>query len=209
MARRLETGTRLVLASHNPGKLAELTALLRPHDVAVVSAATLGLPEPSEEAPDFVGNARIKALAAAHASALPALADDSGFCVAALRGSPGVYSARWAGPAKDFAAAMERVNGEMGNMDDRRAWFIAALCLAWPDGHAETFVGRVDGLAVWPPRGSNGFGYDPMFVPVGQAATFGELTAVEKHASSHRARAFAQFLAACFTPLVSPRPSPP
>jgi XTP/dITP diphosphohydrolase len=208
MIRRLEAGARLVLASHNPGKLAELSELLRPHDVAVISAGALGLPEPAEDAPDFVGNARIKALAAACASNLPALADDSGFCVAALGGAPGIYSARWAGAAKDFSGAMDRVNRSMGDAADRRAWFIAALCLAWPDGHAETFVGRVDGLAVWPPRGSNGFGYDPMFTPAGQTATFGELTSADKHAISHRARAFAQFLAACFTPPVPPPPSP-
>jgi XTP/dITP diphosphohydrolase len=199
MARRLGFGTQLVLASHNPGKLAELTELLQPHDVAVVSAGAVGLPEPVEDAPDFVGNARIKALAAVRAGGLPALADDSGFCVAALRGAPGIYSARWAGPAKDFSAAMERVNRTMGATADRRAWFIAALCLAWPDGHAETFVGRVDGVAVWPPRGTNGFGYDPMFIPAGHNATFGELTPADKHAISHRARAFAQFLAACLT----------
>jgi XTP/dITP diphosphohydrolase len=199
MVRRLDAGTRLVLASHNPGKVAELAELLRPHDVAVISAGSLGLPEPSEDAPDFVGNARIKALAAARASNLPALADDSGFCVAALHGAPGIYSARWAGPGKDFSGAMERVNREVGDTTDRRAWFIAALCLAWPDGQAATFVGRVDGLAVWPPRGSNGFGYDPMFVPAGWTATFGELTPADKHAISHRARAFAQFLVACLT----------
>jgi XTP/dITP diphosphohydrolase len=208
MARRLEFGARLVLASHNPGKVAELSELLRPHDVAVISAGTLGLPEPAEDAPDFVGNARIKALAAARASELPALADDSGFCVAALHGAPGIYSARWAGPAKDFAAAMDRVHRDLGDAVDRRAWFIAALCLAWPDDHTETFLGRVDGLAIWPPRGANGFGYDPMFVPAGQTATFGELTSMDKHAVSHRARAFAQFLAACVTLPVSPPLSP-
>src|ERR1700760_3390191 len=160
-ARKLLDGEKLVLASHNAGKLAELTELLRPYGINLVSAGALGLPEPPEDAPDFVGNARFKALVAARATALPALADDSGFCVAALGGAPGVYSARWAGAAKDFSGAMDRVNRSMGDAADRRAWFIAALCLAWPDGHAETFVGRVDGLAVWPPRGSNGFGYDP------------------------------------------------
>ena len=208
MARRLEPDTRLVLASHNPGKLVELTELLRPHDVAVVSVAALGLPEPAEDAPDFVGNARNKALAAARASGLPALADDSGFCVAVLRGAPGIYSARWAGPDKDFSRAMDRVNRTMGDAADRRAWFVAALCLAWPDGHAESFVGRMDGLAVWPPRGEHGFGYDPMFVPAGRTATFGELAPADKHAVSHRARAFAQFLAACLTPSVSSPLSP-
>jgi XTP/dITP diphosphohydrolase len=198
LPRKLDRGARLVLASHNPGKLAELTELLRPHGVAVISAAALGLPEPVEDAPDFFGNARCKALAASRASALPALADDSGFCVAALRGTPGVHSARWAGAAKDFAAAMARVNREMADVDDRRAWFIAALCLAWPDGHTETFVGRIDGTTTWPPRGTKGFGYDPMFLPDGCAMTFGEIDAAEKHAVSHRARAFAQMLAACF-----------
>ena len=165
MARKLQPGAKLVLASHNPGKLAEIADLLRPHEVTVISAGALGLPEPEETATDFVGNARIKALAAARASGLPALADDSGFCVAALGGTPGVYSARWAGSGKDFAAAMARVNREMANAADRRAWFVAALCVAWPDDHTETFVGRIDGVATWPPRGDKGFGYDPMFVP--------------------------------------------
>jgi XTP/dITP diphosphohydrolase len=198
MARRLAAGARLVLASHNPGKLAELADLLRPHAIEMISAGSLDLPEPTEDAPDFAGNARIKALAAARASGLPALADDSGFCVAALAGAPGVHSARWAGPGKDFAAAMARVHRQMGEASDRRAWFIAALCIAWPDGHTATFVGRADGAAVWPPRGDKGFGYDPMFVPSGSAKTFGELDPAEKHAVSHRARAFAQFLAAGF-----------
>jgi XTP/dITP diphosphohydrolase len=196
MARRLADGERLVLASHNPGKLTELADLLRPHAVTVISAGSLGLPEPPENAPDFVGNARIKALAAARATGLPALADDSGFCVAALHGAPGVLSARWAGPSKDFDAAMARVHRGMADAADRRSWFIAALCLAWPDGETATFVGRVDGSATWPPRGK-GFGYDPMFVPAGSARTFGELEPAEKHTVSHRARAFAQFLPAC------------
>ncbi len=199
MARRLAAGARLVLASHNPGKLVELAHLLLPHAIEVISAGALGLPEPTEDAPDFVGNARIKALAAARASGLPALADDSGFCVAALNGAPGVYSARWAGPDKDFTTAMARVHRQMGEAADRHAWFVAALCLAWPDRHAETFVGRVGGMTTWPPRGDKGFGYDPMFVPLGCTATFGELVAAEKHALSHRARAFAQVLVACFT----------
>jgi XTP/dITP diphosphohydrolase len=197
MARRLERGARLVLASHNAGKLAELADLLLPHGVAVVAAGSLGLAEPDEVAPDFVGNARIKALAAVQASGLPALADDSGFCVAALNGAPGVHSARWARPAKDFSQAMQRVNRESADVADRRAWFVAALCLAWPDSHTETFVGRVDGKAVWPPRGTHGFGYDPMFVPGGASMTFGEMAAAEKHAESHRARAFAQMMRAC------------
>ena len=197
LARRLERGARLVLASHNAGKLAELSLLLRPHGIAAVSAGSLGLAEPDEDAPDFVGNARIKALAAVRASGLPALADDSGFCVAALNGAPGVHSARWAGPAKDFSQAMQRVNRAVADAADRRAWFVAALCLAWPDCHTETFVGRVDGRAVWPPRGTHGFGYDPMFVPAGAAITFGEMAAAEKGALSHRARAFAQLIRAC------------
>lgn len=198
MARRLEAGAKLVLASHNPGKLREIEDLLRPHGIAVVSAGALGLPEPVEDAPDFAGNARIKALAAARASGLPALSDDSGFCVAALGGDPGVLSARWAGPAKDFAAAMVQVHERIGQAEDRRAWFVAALCLGWPDGHTETFLGRVDGSVVWPPRGEHGFGYDPMFLPAGGSETFGEMAAEAKHAVSHRARAFAQVLAACF-----------
>jgi XTP/dITP diphosphohydrolase len=197
MARRLTPGTRLVLATHNPGKLREMAALVAPLGFGMVSAGELGLPEPDESAPDFAGNARIKALAAARASGQPALSDDSGFCVAALGGAPGVLSARWAGPAKDFASAMARVNAELSEAADRRAWFIATLCLAWPDGHTDTFLGRVDGAAVWPPRGTKGFGYDPMFVPAGTAPTFGEMEPAEKHAVSHRARAFAQLRAAC------------
>jgi XTP/dITP diphosphohydrolase len=196
--RRLARGSRLVLASHNAGKLSELAALLEPHGVEVVSAGALGLPEPVEDAPDFAGNARIKALAAAQASGLPALSDDSGFCLAALGGAPGVLSARWAGAAKDFTAAMALVHERMGEAADRRAWFVCALCLAWPDGETATYIGRVDGKAVWPPRGELGFGYDPMFVPDGGALTFGEMEPAAKHAASHRARAFAQVLAAAF-----------
>jgi XTP/dITP diphosphohydrolase len=198
MARKLACGEKLVLASHNPGKLREIESLVKPHGVEVVSAGALGLAEPEENAPDFAGNARIKAMAAAAASGLPALSDDSGFCVAALGGAPGVYSARWAGPAKDFAAAMATVRERSGDSSDRRAWFIAALCLAWPDGYTETFLGRVDGTVVWPPRGDNGFGYDPMFVPIGGQQSFGEMDPDSKHAVSHRARAFAQVLASCF-----------
>jgi XTP/dITP diphosphohydrolase len=189
---------KLVLASHNKGKLREIEALLRPLGIEVVSAGALGLPEPVEDAPDFAGNARIKALAAAVATGLPALSDDSGFCVAALEGAPGVYSARWAGAAKDFGQAMALVHERIGDNADRRAWFIATLCLAWPDGHTETFLGRVDGGVVWPPRGDKGFGYDPMFVPAGAGQTFGEIDPEQKHAVSHRARAFAQLMASCF-----------
>jgi XTP/dITP diphosphohydrolase len=198
MARKLARGEKLVLASHNKGKLGEIEALMKPLGIEVVSAGALGLGEPEEDAPDFAGNARIKAIAAATASGLPALSDDSGFCVAALGGAPGVLSARWAGPAKDFAHAMAMVQEGIGGNSDRRAWFIAALSLAWPDRHTETFLGRIDGMVVWPPRGDKGFGYDPMFVPIGSQQTFGETDPDDKHAVSHRARAFAQMLASCF-----------
>ncbi len=198
MARQLEPGSRLVLASHNPGKLKEIAALLAPHRVDVVSAGALGLPEPDETEPDFAGNARLKAVTAATASGLPALADDSGFCVAALDGAPGVVSARWAGPDKDFGAAMRRVHDELGTAADQRAWFVSVLALAWPDGHFELFEGRIDGHIVWPPRGLHGFGYDPMFAPEGGAETYGEMDAATKQATSHRARAFAKLLDACF-----------
>jgi XTP/dITP diphosphohydrolase len=198
MARKLPAGAKLVVATHNPGKLREIADLLLPNRIEAVSAAALGLPEPDEDAPDFVGNARIKAVAAATASRLPSLADDSGFCVAALGGAPGVHSARWAGPGKDFSSAMARVHEQMAGGAERRAWFVAALCLAWPDGRTETFVGRVDGEAIWPPRGEHGFGYDPMFLPRGGTLTFGEMEPTEKHSVSHRARAFAQLVAACF-----------
>lgn len=197
MARRLAPGTRLVIATHNPGKLREIADLLRPHGIETVSAGALGLPEPPEDAPDFDGNARIKALAAARGSGMAALADDSGFCVAALDGRPGIHSARWAGPAKDFAAAMARVNEELGDAADRRAWFVAALCLAWPDGDTETFEGRVDGTVTWPPCGTRGFGYDPIFLPEGARETFGEMDPEVKHTLSHRAHAFAKLVAAC------------
>jgi XTP/dITP diphosphohydrolase len=198
MGRKLTAGTRLVLASHNQGKLVELTELLAPFHIDVVSVGALGLPEPDETAPDFTGNARIKALAAASATGLRAFSDDSGFCVAALGGEPGVLSARWAGPDKDFSKAMALVRERVGDATEQRAWFVAALCLAWPDGHTETFLGRVDGTMVWPPRGDRGFGYDPMFLPEGGDRTFGEMDPTAKHAASHRARAFAQVMVACF-----------
>lgn len=196
-ARRLARGNRLVLASHNPGKLAEIADFVRPLGVEVLSAAALGLPEPQETAEDFVGNACLKALAAAQASGLPALADDSGFSVAALGGAPGVYSARWAGPSRDFGAAMRRVHEEMADAADQRAWFTCALTLAWPDCTTATFIGRVDGTICWPPRGDRGFGYDPMLRPVGSALTYGEMEPGTKHVSSHRGRAFAGLAAAC------------
>ena len=197
MTRRLVAGSRLVLATHNPGKVVELKALLAGRGVEVVSAGALGLPEPEETAPDFAGNARLKAVAAT-ASGLPALADDSGFCVAALGGAPGVFSARWAGPEKDFSAAMALVWERMAGAAERRAWFVCALCLAWPDGETATFLGRAEGSVAWPPRGGLGFGYDPMFVPAGRSATYGEMDPDAKHAVSHRAHAMAQVLAACF-----------
>jgi XTP/dITP diphosphohydrolase len=198
MGRKLPPGSRIVLASHNKGKLTELTDLLRPFQIEVVSADALGLPEPDETAPDFAGNARIKAMAATTATGLPAFSDDSGFCAAALGGAPGVLSARWAGPEKNFSHAMALVNERAGNSPDRRAWFVAALCLAWPDGHTETYIGRVDGTMTWPPRGRQGFGYDPLFIPEGGTLTFGEMAPDAKHAVSHRARAFAQVMASCF-----------
>jgi XTP/dITP diphosphohydrolase len=197
MAPRLQRSTSLVLASHNRGKLAEIAALLAPYGIDMVSAGDLGLPEPDETEPDFAGNARLKALAAAGAAGLPALADDSGFCVAALGGAPGVLSARWAGPDKDFSKAMARVLTEMGDTPDRRAWFVCALSLAWPDGETATYLGRVDGTVLLEPRGNRGFGYDPLFLPTGAALGYGEMEPAEKHAGSHRARAMGQFVAAC------------
>jgi XTP/dITP diphosphohydrolase len=195
MTRRLPNGQRLVLATHNPGKLAEFRILLEPFGVSLTSAGELGLPEPDEPAPDFLGNARIKALAAAEASGLPALSDDSGFCVASLAGAPGVHSARWGGPAKDFAGAMARVNAELGDAADRRAWFTCVLTLAWPDGQTASFLGRAEGIAVWPPRGAQGFGYDPMFQPFGDTRTYGEMDHDAKYATSHRARALQALIA--------------
>ncbi len=189
---------KLVIASHNPGKVREIGELLAPHRVTVVSAAELDLPEPEETGETFADNARLKALAAAEGAGLPALADDSGLCVVALDGAPGIYSARWAGPTKDFGRAMERVRVALDDTPDREAYFVCVLALAWPDGHVETFEGRVYGRLVFPPRGDNGFGYDPIFEPVGETRTFGEMDAAEKHAMSHRAQAFDLLLAACF-----------
>lgn len=192
------TGDTLVLATHNKGKVVEIAALLAPFAVTVKSAGELNLPEPDETEDSFIGNAKLKALAAATASGLPALADDSGLCVHALNGDPGIYSARWAGPTKDFKIAMAAVNDKLGAATDRSAHFICALALAWPDGNCEVFEGRIDGTLVWPARGANGFGYDPMFVPDGFDITFGEMDPDAKHAMSHRARAFAQLVAGCF-----------
>lgn len=191
-------GNRLVIASHNPGKVTEIADLVRPFGVEVVSAGTLGLDEPEETGTTFAENAALKARAAAGASGLPALADDSGLVVPALGGDPGIYSARWAGPDKDFSAAMAKVEKALEGKDDRRAWFACALAIAWPDGHVETFEGTVHGTLVWPPRGARGFGYDPVFLPDGRGETFGEMDPEEKHAISHRARAFRLFVDACF-----------
>lgn len=202
MARRLPPG-RLVLATHNAGKLREVAALLAPFGMDVVSVGQLGLPEPAETEDSFLGNAGIKALAAARAAGLPALADDSGFSVASLGGDPGVRTADWAeipGGGRDYAMAMARVAALAAPFADRRAWFSCALVLAWPDGHTEGFEGRVEGIWVDPPRGDRGFGYDPMFLPDGGAETFGEMDPAAKHAMSHRARAFALLSAACLAP---------
>jgi XTP/dITP diphosphohydrolase len=205
VARRF-IGPRLVLASHNPGKLAELQALLAPHDVAITSSRELGLPEPAETGLTFADNARLKAHAAMQASGLPALADDSGLEVLGLAGAPGVHSARWAGPERDFAKAMARVRDELSRRfgaferADRNAAFVAVLCLAWPDRHEELAEGRVAGELVDPPRGVGGFGYDPMFVPAGESRTFGEMASADKHQLSHRARALRRLLALCFAP---------
>ena len=197
MPRRF-SDNRLVIASHNPGKVREIADLVAPFGIAVVSARELGLPEPEETGVTFRANAELKALAAAMAADLPALADDSGLVVQALDGAPGIYSARWAGPEKDFAVAMARVEQELAGKDDRRAHFTCALSLAWPDGHVETFEGQVHGQLVWPPRGTMGFGYDPVFLPNGYDITFGEMDPAAKHAISHRAEAFRQLIGACF-----------
>ncbi len=191
-------GDRLVIASHNEGKVEEIAALLAPFAIGALSAGALGLPEPEETGDSFEANAVLKATAAASASGLPALADDSGLVVPALGGAPGIYSARWAGPAKDFRLAMTRVQRELADRD-RSAFFVAVLALAWPDGGIEWFRGKVAGHLLWPPRGERGFGYDPMFVPEGGGAqTFGEMDPAEKHQISHRARAFAKLAEACF-----------
>ncbi|MDO8607521.1 MAG: RdgB/HAM1 family non-canonical purine NTP pyrophosphatase [Phaeospirillum sp.] len=195
--RRFEGG-RLVIASHNAGKVREIGELLAPFGAEVVSAATLGLEEPEETGDSFVANAELKARAAALASGLACLADDSGLAVESLSGAPGIYSARWAGPNKDFARAMAKVQSALGEEKDRRARFVCALSLAWPDGHCETFEGVVEGEIVWPARGSQGFGYDPIFLPAGGTLTFGEMEPEAKHAISHRADAFRKLVAACF-----------
>ncbi len=196
--RKLAPG-KLVIASHNPGKVREIAALLGPYGIEPVSAAELDLPEPEETGTTFVANAELKALQAADLSGLPALADDSGLCVEALGGEPGIFSARWGGENKDFGLAMRLVDqriAEKGPDASRDAHFVCALALAWPDGHVEWFEGRVDGTLVYPPRGDRGFGYDPMFVMNGMDKSFGEIDPDEKHAISHRADAFRQLVAA-------------
>ncbi len=208
MARR-KIDRRLVIATHNPGKLTEMRELLAPFGIDAISVAELGLLEPEETEATFAGNARIKAQAAAAASGLAAFADDSGLVVDALAGEPGIHSARWAGPNKDFRRAMELVDAKLRACGalvpgQRTAHFVSALCVAWPDGHLEEFEARVDGTLVWPPRGEKGFGYDPMFQPDGFERTFGEMTSEEKHGLppkgrglSHRARAFIKLAEAC------------
>jgi len=198
--RKLVPG-KLVIASHNEGKVREIRALLGPYGIEPVSAAELDLPEPDETGTTFVANAELKALQAADLSGLPALADDSGLCVEALNNEPGIFSARWGevDGRRDFAVAMQRVEDRLAELPPetgRDAHFVCALALAWPDGHVEWFEGRVDGTLVWPPRGDRGFGYDPMFVPVGHGQSFGEMDPEAKHAMSHRADAFRQLVAA-------------
>jgi XTP/dITP diphosphohydrolase len=197
MARRFNE-KQLIIASHNPGKVREINDLLHPFGIMVRSASELSLEEPEETGDTFVTNAILKAEAAAHAAQLPALADDSGLVVEALGGDPGIFSARWAGPGKDFTVAMEKIETLLKPESVRTAKFVCALALAWPDGHVETFEGLVKGDLVWPPRGLLGFGYDPMFLPNGRVETFGEMNQVEKHTISHRADAFGKLVAACF-----------
>lgn len=201
---------KLVIATHNPGKLAEMRELLAPYGVEAISAGELGLSEPEETDDNFRANARIKATSAALSAKLPAFADDSGLVVDALDGAPGIYSARWAGETKDFSVAMtriERLLQERGatSAEKRKAHFVSALCVAWPDGHLQEVEGRVDGTLVWPPRGAAGFGYDPAFLPDGHTRTFGEMTGIEKHGLpprglglSHRARAFVKLAEIAF-----------
>ena len=198
MPRRFPGG-RLIVATHNRGKLGEIRDLLAPFNADVVSAGELGLPEPEETGLTFTANAELKALTAAMGAKAIALADDSGLCVDGLNGAPGIYSARWAGPEKDFDLAMRRVENALGDNPVRSAHFVAALTLAWPDGHCESFEGKVEGTLTFPPRGGHGFGYDPIFVPGGFDITFGEMEPARKHEMSHRADAFRQLVAACFS----------
>lgn len=199
---RIRPGDRLVVASHNPGKVKEIKELIAPFGIQTLGAAELGLPEPEETGSTFAGNARLKAEAAAKASGLPSLSDDSGLCVDALDGAPGIYSARWAGPDKDFRTAMRRIEellGEKGILD-KRAHFVCALAIAAPGEETDIYEGRVFGTLTFPPRGDKGFGYDPIFLPEGYRFTFGEMDPREKHAMSHRARAFAKFVKQAVVP---------
>jgi XTP/dITP diphosphohydrolase len=198
MPRRFPSG-KLVLASHNQGKLREIRELLAPFNAEVVSAGDLGLPEPEETGLSFVANAELKALTAAMEAQMIALSDDSGLAVDALNGAPGIYSARWAGPEKDFNLAMRKIQTAMGDNPVKSARFICALTLAWPDGHCETFEGKVEGTLTFPPRGTHGFGYDPIFIPDGFDITFGEMDPAKKHEMSHRADAFRKLVAASFS----------
>jgi XTP/dITP diphosphohydrolase len=198
MAHRKFSGGKLVVASHNAGKVREIRELLGAFKVDVVSAGELDLSEPEETETTFIGNAELKARAAARAANLPALSDDSGLSIDALNGAPGIYSARWAGPNKDFNIAMKRIETEMQNKADKKARFICALTLAWPDGHCESFEGKVTGVLTFPPSGTKGFGYDPIFIADGYDVTFAEMEPADKHAISHRADAFRQLVAACF-----------
>lgn len=194
---RLIAGGRLVVATHNKGKLAEMADLLRPYGLDCVSAGSLGVEEPDETGTTFEANAALKARHTAAATKLPSLADDSGMCVAALDGDPGVFTANWAGPKRDWMRAMRMVEAALDGAKDRSAKFVSVLALAWPDGNVELFRGEVEGTLAWPPRGTRGFGYDPMFVPAGHSITFGEMEPAKKHTMSHRAVAFAKFKAAC------------
>ncbi|WP_019645073.1 RdgB/HAM1 family non-canonical purine NTP pyrophosphatase [Novispirillum itersonii] len=198
VSRRLNPGDTLIVASHNAGKVREIRDLLAPFSIDVRSAGDLNLPEPEETGSTYAENAILKAVAAATAANLPALSDDSGVSVSALDGAPGIYSARWAGPEKDFAMAMRKVIDLVGPNPDRSVAFICVLCVAWPDGHTECFEGRIDGTLT-EPRGTNGFGYDPFFTPDGYDQTFGEMDPAAKHAISHRARAFTKLVESCFT----------
>ncbi len=193
---RLVLPPRLGVASHNAGKVAEIDDLLSPFGIKIVGAAELGLPEPEETGETFQANAKLKARAAVEGSGLPALSDDSGLSVWGLGGKPGIHSARWGGPDKDFAVAMARVEQELGDNPDRSASFFCVLSLAWPDGRVRSFEGRVDGTLVFPPSGEHGFGYDPIFVPDGDSRTFGEMPMAEKRTFNHRARAFAKLIGA-------------
>ncbi len=192
-------GERLIIATHNKGKWREFATLLELHVNTILSAGDLNLPEPEETGATFAENALLKARAAAKAADSVALADDSGLCVNALGGQPGIYSARWGGPAKDSEMAMKRVHEELGDAGDRSAYFICVLALAWPDGHAETVEGRVNGALIWPPRGDQGHGYDPMFVPEGHRETFAEISPEEKDVISHRGRASRELMRKYFS----------